>query len=127
MAAYSGGTELFREGHLARGVFLVCEGKVRLWGSSESGKKLTVRIAGPGEVLGLSAMFSKGPHEVTAETLGSSQLAMIKCNDLRHFLQRYPQVCLQALRLLSNNLHAAYGLVRAVGLLRTRRRNPIVH
>jgi CRP/FNR family cyclic AMP-dependent transcriptional regulator len=89
VAAYSGGTVLFREGHSARGVFLVCEGKVRLWGSSESGKQLTVRIAGPGEVLGLSAMFSKGSHEVTAETLGSCQLAMIKCNDLRHFLQRY--------------------------------------
>jgi len=127
VAAYSGGTELFREGHLARGVFLVCEGKVRLWVFSESGRKLTVRIAGPGEVLGLSAILSKGPHEMSAETLGSSQVAMIKCSDLTRFLQQYPQVCLQVVHLLSNNLHAAYDLVRAVGLLRTRRRVPIMH
>ena len=68
VAAYSGNTVLFREGHMARGIFLVCEGKVRLSVSSASGRKMTVRVAGPGEVLGLSAVFSGSPYEVSAET-----------------------------------------------------------
>ena len=52
---------------------------------------------------------------------------MVTCNDLTGFLQQYPEVCLQVVRLLSHNLHAAYDPVRAVGLLRTRRRSPISH
>jgi len=127
VTAYAGSTVLFREGPMARGVFLVCEGKVRLSVSSASGREMTVRVAGPGEVLGLSAVFSGSPYEVSAETLESSQVAMVTCNDLTGFLQQYPEVCLQVVRLLSYNLHAAYDLVRAVGLLRTRRRSPISH
>ena len=114
------GTVLFREGQTARGVFLLCEGRVRLSICSESGNRMTVRVAGPGEVLGLSAALSGGRYEITAEALDVVQIAAVRRKDLHHFLHEHREVCLQVVNLLSEDLHVAYDRVRAVGLGRTR-------
>lgn len=39
------GTVLFREGQAPRSVFVLCEGRVRLTVCSESGSRMTVRVA----------------------------------------------------------------------------------
>src|SRR6201984_2040016 len=54
-AAYPKGATLFVEGQLPRGVFVLCSGRVKLSTSSADGKTLIIRIAEPGEVLGLPA------------------------------------------------------------------------
>jgi CRP/FNR family transcriptional regulator len=114
------GTVLFREGQAARGIFLLCEGRVRISICSESGSHMTVRVAGPGEVLGLSAAVCGDRYGVTAEALESVQVAAVRRKDLLHFLHEHRDVCLQVVNLLSEDLHAAYDRVRAVGLGRTR-------
>ena len=55
VSAYPEGAVLFLEKQDARGVFLLCEGKVKLTISSSEGKTLILRIAKPGEILGLMA------------------------------------------------------------------------
>lgn len=114
------GTILFREGHVARGVFLLCQGRVRLSVCSESGRRMTLRVASAGEILGLSAAVAGGSYEVTAEALEPVQVAEIRRKDLLHFLHEHRDVCLQVVNLLSEDLHVAYDRVRSVGLARTR-------
>ncbi len=120
LQAYPRGTVLFREGQPARGVFLLCEGRVRLSVCSESGRRMSLRTATAGEVLGLSAALSGGFYEVTAEVLDQVQVAEVRRKDLLHFLHQHCDVCLQVVNLLSEDLHEAYDRVRAVGLVRTR-------
>src|SRR5581483_4336711 len=56
---YPKGALLFVEGQVARGVYVLCAGRVKLTASSNnSGKTLIVRVAEPGELLGLSASIS---------------------------------------------------------------------
>ena len=114
-------TVLFREGQPAKGVFVLCEGRAKLSVCSESGKRLTLHIAVPGEVLGLSAALSGGPYEVSAELLDHAQVAMVKRKDLLGFLREHREACLHVVDLLSQDLHIAYDRVRSVGLGRTRR------
>lgn len=121
LSRYPRGTVLFREGHPARGIFVLCQGRVRLSVSSESGRRLTLRIAGPGEVLGLSAALADSPHEMMAELLDNAQVAMVKRKDLLRFLHDHRETCLQVVNLLSRDLHTAYDRVRSVGLPRGRR------
>ncbi|MBZ5719172.1 MAG: Crp/Fnr family transcriptional regulator [Acidobacteriia bacterium] len=121
VSLYPRGTTLFREGHAARGVFVLCEGRVKLSVCSETGKRLTLRIAGPGEVLGLSASLSSRPYEVTAETLENVRVAVVKRKDLLRFLRDHREACLQVVSLLSQDLHTAYDRVRSIGLGRSRR------
>ena len=56
---------------------------------------MTVRVASPGEVLGLSAAVSGGRYEVTAEALERVQVAAVRRKDLLHFLHEHRDVCLQ--------------------------------
>jgi CRP/FNR family cyclic AMP-dependent transcriptional regulator len=114
-------TVLFREGQPARAVFVLCEGRAKLSVCSESGKRLTLRMAGPGEVLGLSAALSGSDHEVTAELIDNAQVAMVKRKDLLSFLREHREACLHVVTLLSQDLHIAYDRVRSVGLGRSRK------
>lgn len=118
---YPRGATLFAEGRQPRGVFVLCDGRAKLSICSESGKRLMLRIAGPGEVLGLSATMSGRTYELTAETLDSSQVVFVKRKDLLKFLRDHREACLQVVHLLSGDLHTAYERVRSIGLSRTRR------
>jgi CRP/FNR family cyclic AMP-dependent transcriptional regulator len=115
------GTTLFSEGNQPRGVFILCDGRAKLSICSENGKRLMLRVAGPGEVLGLSSTLSGKPHEVTAEILDSCQVVQVKRKDLLKFLRTHSEACLQVVHLLSGDLHAAYDRVRSIGLSRNRR------
>lgn len=121
MTVFERNTAIFQEGQPARGVFVICEGRVKLSVCSDSGRRLMLRMAGPGEVLGLSASLSGSPYEVTAETLDNARVALVKRKDLLRFLRDHREACLQVVHLLSQDLHTAYDRVRSVGLGRSRR------
>jgi CRP/FNR family transcriptional regulator len=87
IALYPRGTTLFIEGRPARGVFMLCDGRAKLTVCSGNGRRLTLRIAGPGEMLGLSAAVSGTPYEVTAEMLDNCQVAFVRRKDMLHFLR----------------------------------------
>jgi CRP/FNR family transcriptional regulator len=114
-------TILFREGQAARGVFILCEGRAKLSVCSESGKRLILRIAVPGEVLGLSASLTTSAYEVTAELLDDAQVVLVKRKELLRFLREHREACLHVVTLLSQDLHVAYDRVRSVGLGRSRK------
>jgi CRP/FNR family cyclic AMP-dependent transcriptional regulator len=121
VALYPRGAVLFHEGQSARGIFVLCEGRAKLSVCSENGKRLTLRIAPPGEVLGLSASLSGGAYEVSAEMLDNARVAQVQRKDLLKFLRTYREACLQVVHLLSQDLHTAYERVRSIGLVRSRR------
>ena len=85
-----------------------------------------LRIAGPGEVLGLSASLCSGPYELTAEIVDDARVAMINRKDLLQFLNDHRETCLQLAQLLSHDLHVAYNRMRVIGLGRGRRRRQLL-
>ena len=121
ITSHSRGSTLFQEGQLARGIFVLCEGRAKLSICSENGRRLTLRVAAPGEVLGLSASLSGSAYEVTAEMMDNGRVAEVQRKDLLKFLRTYREACLQVVHLLSHDLHTAYEKVRSVGLVRSRR------
>ena len=80
-AAYPKGATLFVEGQPARGVFILCSGRVKLSTSSADGKTLILRISEPGEVLGLPATVTGTAYELTADVLEPGQANFIARND----------------------------------------------
>lgn len=120
-SVYPRGATLFGEGRPAKGIFVLCDGRAKLSVSGENGKRLMLRVAGPGEVLGLSSALSGTPYEITAEAVDASQVVFVKRKDLLKFLRDHKEACLQVVHLLSGDLHSAYDRVRSIGLSRTRR------
>src|SRR5205085_4318869 len=93
--------------------------QVKLAAGSSDGKSLITRIAGPGEVLGLSATISGRPYMATAETLAPCQVNFIKREDFLRFLSEHHLACLRVAEHLSQNCYAANEQVRALGLSHT--------
>jgi CRP/FNR family cyclic AMP-dependent transcriptional regulator len=115
-AAYPAGAVLFLEKQHPRGVFVLCAGQVKLSISSSGGKTLILRIAKPGEILGLMATMSGSPYEATAETLHSCRVAFIRREDFMRFLGKHPQAYEGVVGQLSTLYSGACEQLRTVGL-----------
>jgi CRP/FNR family transcriptional regulator len=77
MMSHARGAKLFSEGDPARNVFIICYGQVKVSSTSREGKTMILKIAGPGDVMGLSAVLADVPHEVTAEAIEPCQVKTI--------------------------------------------------
>jgi CRP/FNR family cyclic AMP-dependent transcriptional regulator len=117
--SYPPGAVLFVEGQLPRGIFVLCKGSVKLSINSPSGRTMIVKLAEPGEVLGLSAIISGKPYEVTAETTDPCQVTFVKRDDFLRFLKDDVEVCFKVAEQLSEKYHNACKEVRSLGLSRS--------
>jgi len=115
-AAYPKGALLFVEGQNPRGVFVLCHGRAKLSTSSADGKTIILKIAEPGEILGLSATVSGKAYEVTAELMEPSQANFITRQDFLNFLRDHGDASLRVAEQLSQNYHSAYEEIRSLGL-----------
>ena len=115
-SSYPAGAILFMEGEQARGVYIVCQGRVKLLTTNSDGKTLIFKIAKPGEILGLNATLSGTPHEITAETLQPTQLAYVGREDFLKFIRENGDACLQVAQHLGRDCHSAYEVIRSIGL-----------
>ncbi len=101
------GEILFSEGQPSRSVSVVCAGQVKLTRSSRDGRTLLVKVARPGDVLGLSAALSKTPYEVTAQAIERTQLATFAQQDFLEFIQQHGEGSLHAAESLSKEYRSA--------------------
>lgn len=117
--AYPSGAMLFVEGEPARGVYLLCRGRVKLSTTSREGKTLILRIINPGEPMGLHAAVSGTLFQATAETLEPCQVNFIKREDFMRFLSDHSEASIHASMQLSANYQIACEQVRSLGLLQS--------
>jgi CRP/FNR family cyclic AMP-dependent transcriptional regulator len=113
---YPKGAVLFMEGQAPHGIFVLCEGQVKLSLSARDGKTLILNIAKPGEVLGLSATVSGMPYELTAKTIAPCQVAFVKREDYLRFLKENSDACFKVTEQLSVKYNNACHELRSLGL-----------
>jgi CRP/FNR family transcriptional regulator len=104
------------EGQSPCGIFILCQGRAKLCTTSRDGKTLIVRIAEPGEVLGLHAVVTGSPYELTVETMQPCQLNFVGREDMLQFLNEHADAALHATQHLARDCSDAYGVVRSIGL-----------
>jgi CRP/FNR family transcriptional regulator, cyclic AMP receptor protein len=115
-AVYPKGAMLFIEGQQPRGVFVLCSGKVKLSTTSRAGKTIITKLSEAGDVLGLNAVISNRPYEVSAEMMEPGQANFISRESLLQFLKDYGEVALRVAEQLSRNYYTAYEEIRTLGL-----------
>jgi CRP/FNR family transcriptional regulator, cyclic AMP receptor protein len=113
---FPAGSVVFLEGQDANGVYIVCQGRVKLLTTNADGRTLILKVAEPGEVLGLHSAVTGRPHELTVETIQPSQLAFVRRDDFVRFLMENGDACLRAAEYLAKDCQAAYDTIRSVGL-----------
>ena len=85
---YPRGAVVFHEGNIARGVYVLSSGRVKVSISSADGKKLIIRVAKSGDVLGLYAGLTGRPFEATAEMVEGGRVDFISRTDLLNLMGR---------------------------------------
>lgn len=115
-AVYPKGATLFVEGQAPRGVFILCSGKIKLSTTSADGRTLILRIAEPGEVLGLPATITGKSYELTADVTEPSQANFVSRTDFLQFLRQHGEAALRVAQQLGETYHAAISEMRMIGL-----------
>jgi len=119
LSTYPGGAVLFVEGQMPRGAFVLCSGKAKLSTTSREGKVLILKIAEAGEVLGMSAVISGEPFELTAETAGPCQINFVEREALMHLMEKNGELGLHASQALSKEFQSAYRDIHDLVLARS--------
>jgi CRP/FNR family cyclic AMP-dependent transcriptional regulator len=110
------GATLFDEDTTSNGVFVICTGQVKLSCTSKEGKTLILKIAMPGDVLGLGAVISGAKYEVTAQTVQPTQIKSIRREEFLSFLTKHGEASLHAAKALSEEYKAAFFDARRLAL-----------
>ncbi len=115
-STYPAHAVLFAEQDPSAGIVVVLEGEVELSVNSSDGRRLSFRIAKPGQVLGLTAALSGRPYQMTAETLHPKKVAFVSRKAFLHFLALNPDAYEAVAREASHSFNLAFEQLRTVGL-----------
>lgn len=116
VAFISAGTGLFIEEEAPSDIFVLLRGQVKLTINSGDGRRFILRIAHPGDFLGLTSAFAGNPHATTAEALYPCVIVSVRRSDFLEFLRRHPVAYPSLLRALSLECNQARARLRTIGL-----------
>lgn len=101
---YPRGAVLFTEGQRPRGVYILCEGRAKISVASAEGKTLALKIAKPGDVLGLNSVLMENPALATVETIDRCRIDFVPREDFVSLLEGDGKCYLDIARALSQEL-----------------------
>ena len=98
------GTVLFAEGERPTGVHILRSGRATVSISSSEGRVVMLRLAQPGDVLGLNSILQDLPYDTTVRTLEPCRTDFIARADLLDFIQQNEAGARAVLMVLSREL-----------------------
>lgn len=91
---YPTGAVLFAESQAPRGIFVVRRGHVKLSVSGSDGRTLILRIAEPGDILGVASVIAGREYEATAETQEPCDISFVRQADLLRLMRSHGEIAL---------------------------------
>ncbi|HVZ18175.1 MAG TPA: Crp/Fnr family transcriptional regulator [Terriglobales bacterium] len=110
---------IYTEGEQASGAYLIREGKVKLVATSSDGKALILRIAGPGEIISLSAGLSHRTNDTSALVVEPTTVSYIKAANLYRLMEQFSDVALCLAQELSTEYSLLCQELSSLGLQRS--------
>jgi CRP/FNR family cyclic AMP-dependent transcriptional regulator len=114
--AYESHAVVIREGFPAGHLLILCSGRVKLTAASSEGRTLLLRVATPGDFLGLAALLQNALYGVTAEALGPCIIKSIPRADFLRFMTKYPDTGHSIVQALAREYNGAVLTARRLAL-----------
>lgn len=108
--------KLFLEGEKPKGAFILRTGMAKLTTCSALGRTIVIRLAEPGDVLGLNAVVSNRPYGSTAEMMTSGQVEFIPRDSVLRLMKANADFAVAVAELLSASYYSLHEAVRSLGL-----------
>jgi len=101
------GDTLYEQGSNPHGIYCLREGRLKLYQNGKDGREHIVRIAIPGELVGLKALVGGNPHSVSATAMEDSLVCFILKPDFLQLMVKYPEFTRTIVGILSRLLDDA--------------------
>lgn len=105
LRTYQRGTTLFHEEDPAEQLFVLVEGRVRVWLSSPLGASMTVHLAGPGDAPGLVSVIRATPFPATATVLETAVASTWPAERIRALAAEHPRFMSVVLDVMAARAH----------------------
>lgn len=102
--AFKKGEQIFGAGESCSNLYLLMQGKVKIYKLSPAGRELTLWYCFPGEVFGLAEMTGDGKRRVNAQACADTRLLTLGHAAFKSFLAANPSVSLRFIELLSKRM-----------------------
>ncbi len=96
----SAGEVLFVKGDEGDALYGIRRGQIRIATGTESGKRLTLNVLGPGDLLGEIALLDGRSRTADAIAAEPSELFMVRRQDFLRLLEREPRIAVHLMELL---------------------------
>lgn len=110
------GREIFSEGRVAKGFYLVVSGKIKIYKLSMEGKEQILHILGSGEILGEVPVFAGGSYPANAEAIEPSRALFFPRASFIDLIGREPAIALNLLGILSQRLRRFTHMIEDLSL-----------
>lgn len=113
---YKKGESIYLSGATGKHLYVVNQGKVKVFRISEAGKEQIIRIMYPGDFMGELSLFTQSPVNSSAEALEPTALCVIDGDKLSQIMQKVPAIAIKIIEELSKRLLNAENLIESLGL-----------
>jgi CRP/FNR family transcriptional regulator len=110
------GTTIMQPGSVPEVLYLLKEGRVRIFRVNADGKEFTTALLGPGNIFGEVGSFSTGTQGAYAEAVDDVRLCLLRKPDVERLIQQYPQLAMRVVEVLSIRLRQVHELLEYVAM-----------
>jgi CRP/FNR family transcriptional regulator len=114
--------QLFAEGDPCTGLYLVADGKVRIFKLSPSGREQVLAVEGPGSSFAELPVFDGGNYPAAASALENTEVLFISRKDFQNFCREHPDVGLKVIAVVGSRLRRLVGLIEELSFTTVRQR-----
>lgn len=114
-AMYQAGQFVFYEGHVALGLYILCQGRVKLTRLNRKGQQRLVGILDTGQLLEKQAFQEQPVPQVTCEVLEPSQICLLDGTSFLSFLKEHGELAVKLVQVLRKEMTAELYAVWTVG------------
>ncbi|HEY4321051.1 MAG TPA: Crp/Fnr family transcriptional regulator [Gemmatimonadales bacterium] len=105
---------IFRAGDPCSGMYIVVEGRVRIYRAAPDGRDQTIAVEGPGHSVAELPLVDGGPYPASAVATVRSQLLFLPRADFEHAFRTEPEVAAAVVRTLGARLRHLVQLVETL-------------
>ncbi len=105
---------LIEQGEMAKAVYLVLQGSLKVYRLTENGEQISLGIAGTGDVIGEMALVDSAPRSAFVEAITDSELLSLSGEDVIKILHVYPEITIKMMSTLCHKVRKSDMLVEEV-------------
>ena len=113
---YAKNAVVVSEGDSSDSVYVILEGRVKIYASDEDGHEVVFGTQGPGEYFG-ELVLDEGPRSASVITLAKSRFLVVSKQQLRELIAANPEFALNMMKKLITRVRALTASVKSLALM----------